>query len=227
MLAALIAVPIITIIDLGGVDPVVEPISQVRPDALSIFAGTTFAGIVSTLAWVWDTSASSHYRALHGNAHPRRRKVRPPHRHQLDGPDRVQCSAVHSMGIAYFARHPEASSPTWKRGVGLPGPLRRFSSTPLLQVSSLAAVLTAIMSTLSSQADRVLLRSGGGPYGIFSSKKLTPPSPCGFPAAGVALVAGPCLAWNPNSSIPAAGRFCVGCSRFGIRPTRSTSPLLA
>ena len=29
----------------------VESISQVRPDALSIFAGTTFAGIVSSLAW--------------------------------------------------------------------------------------------------------------------------------------------------------------------------------
>jgi len=51
MLAALIAVPIVAITNMGGLDHVTNAVANVRPDALGLFAGTTFIGIASALAW--------------------------------------------------------------------------------------------------------------------------------------------------------------------------------
>ena len=110
MLAALIAVPVITIIDLGGVGPVVESISQVRPDALSIFAGTTFAGIVSSLAWGLGYFGQPHiivrFMAMRTPA-----DAKSGRRIGISWMVLTVFGALSGafMGIAYFATHPEAS----------------------------------------------------------------------------------------------------------------------
>lgn len=152
MLAALIAVPVVTIIDLGGVGPVVESISQVRPDALSIFAGTTFAGIVSSLAWGLGYFGQPHiivrFMAMRTPA-----DAKSGRRIGISWMVLTVFGALSGafMGIAYFARHPEASltNPETAESVFLD--LAQILFHPLVAGLILAAVLAAIMSTLSSQ----------------------------------------------------------------------------
>lgn len=49
MLVALVMVPVVTLATLGG--GVAEDVAAVNPDALDLFAGTTTLGIISALAW--------------------------------------------------------------------------------------------------------------------------------------------------------------------------------
>ena len=204
MLAALIAVPVITIIDLGGVGPVVESISQVRPDALSIFAGTTFAGIVSSLAWGLGYFGQPHiivrFMAMRTPA-----DAKSGRRIGISWMVLTVFGALSGafMGIAYFARHPEASltNPETAESVFLD--LSQILFHPLVAGLILAAVLAAIMSTLSSQLIVCSSALVEDLYGIFSSKKLSASKSLWLGRAGVAIVAlvAGALAWNPNSSI--------------------------
>lgn len=204
MLAALIAVPVITIIDLGGVGPVVESISQVRPDALSIFAGTTFAGIVSSLAWGLGYFGQPHiivrFMAMRTPA-----DAKSGRRIGISWMVLTVFGALSGafMGIAYFARHPDASltNPETAESVFLD--LSQILFHPLVAGLILAAVLAAIMSTLSSQLIVCSSALVEDLYGIFSSKKLSASKSLWLGRAGVAIVAlvAGALAWNPNSSI--------------------------
>lgn len=204
MLAALIAVPVITIIDLGGVGPVVESISQVRPDALSIFAGTTFAGIVSSLAWGLGYFGQPHiivrFMAMRTPA-----DAKSGRRIGISWMVLTVFGALSGafMGIAYFARHPEASltNPETAESVFLD--LAQILFHPFIAGLILAAVLAAIMSTLSSQLIVCSSALVEDLYGIFSSKKLSASKSLWLGRAGVAIVAlvAGALAWNPNSSI--------------------------
>ena len=204
MLAALIAVPVVTIIDLGGVGPVVESISQVRPDALSIFAGTTFAGIISSLAWGLGYFGQPHiivrFMAMRTPA-----DAKSGRRIGISWMVLTVFGALSGafMGIAYFARHPEASltNPETAESVFLD--LSQILFHPLVAGLILAAVLAAIMSTLSSQLIVCSSALVEDLYGIFSSKKLSASKSLWLGRAGVAIVAlvAGALAWNPNSSI--------------------------
>ncbi|WP_314506244.1 sodium/proline symporter PutP [uncultured Rothia sp.] len=204
MLAALIAVPVVTIIDLGGVGPVVESISQVRPDALSLFAGTTFAGIVSSLAWGLGYFGQPHiivrFMALRTPA-----DAKSGRRIGISWMVLTVFGALSGafMGIAYFARHPEASltNPETAESVFLD--LSQILFHPFIAGLILAAVLAAIMSTLSSQLIVCSSALVEDLYGIFSSKKLSASKSLWLGRAGVAIVAlvAGALAWNPNSSI--------------------------
>ena len=204
MLAALIAVPVITIIDLGGVGPVVESISQVRPDALSIFAGTTFAGIISSLAWGLGYFGQPHiivrFMAMRNPA-----DAKSGRRIGISWMVLTVFGALSGafMGIAYFARHPEASltNPETAESVFLD--LAQILFHPFIAGLILAAVLAAIMSTLSSQLIVCSSALVEDLYGIFSSKKLSASKSLWLGRAGVAIVAlvAGALAWNPNSSI--------------------------
>ena len=204
MLAALIAVPVITIIDLGGIGPVVESISQVRPEALSIFAGTTFAGIISSLAWGLGYFGQPHiivrFMAMRTPADAksgRRRGI------SWMGLTVAALRSGAFMGIAYFARHPNTSltNPETAESVFLD--LSQILFHPFIAGLILAAVLAAIMSTLSSQLVVCSSALVEDLYGVFSSKKLSAAKSLWlgrFGVAIVALIAG-ALAWNPNSSI--------------------------
>ena len=204
MLAALIAVPVITIIDLGGVGPVVESISQVRPDALSIFAGTTFAGIISSLAWGLGYFGQPHI-IVRFMAMRTPSDAKSGRRIGISWMVLTVFGALSGafMGIAYFARHPEASltNPETAESVFLD--LSQILFHPFIAGLILAAVLAAIMSTLSSQLIVCSSALVEDLYGIFSSKKLSASKSLWLGRAGVAIVAlvAGALAWNPNSSI--------------------------
>ena len=204
MLAALIAVPVITIIDLGGIGPVVESISQVRPEALSIFAGTTFAGIISSLAWGLGYFGQPHiivrFMAMRTPA-----DAKSGRRIGISWMVLTVVGALSGafMGIAYFARHPNTSltNPETAESVFLD--LSQILFHPFIAGLILAAVLAAIMSTLSSQLVVCSSALVEDLYGVFSSKKLSAAKSLWlgrFGVAIVALIAG-ALAWNPNSSI--------------------------
>ena len=204
MLAALIAVPVITIINLGGIGPVVESISQVRPEALSIFAGTTFAGIISSLAWGLGYFGQPHiivrFMAMRTPA-----DAKSGRRIGISWMVLTVVGALSGafMGIAYFARHPNTSltNPETAESVFLD--LSQILFHPFIAGLILAAVLAAIMSTLSSQLVVCSSALVEDLYGVFSSKKLSAAKSLWlgrFGVAIVALIAG-ALAWNPNSSI--------------------------
>lgn len=152
MLAALIAVPVITIIDLGGVGPVVESISQVRPDALSIFAGTTFAGIVSSLAWGLG---------YFGQPHILVRFMAAESLHTIPNARRIGMVwmflclfgsiGVGYFGIAYFGSHPEIPNTVAANNETVFVEISRLLFNPWIAGLLLAAILAAVMSTLSCQ----------------------------------------------------------------------------
>ncbi len=204
MLAALIAVPVITIIDLGGIGPVVESIGQVRPEVLSIFAGTTITGIISSLAWGLGYFGQPHiivrFMAMRTPA-----DAKSGRRIGLSWMLLTVVGALGGafMGIAYFARHPEASltNPETAESVFLD--LSQILFHPFIAGLILAAVLAAIMSTLSSQLVVCSSALVEDLYGVFSTKKLSASKSLWFGRFGVAIVAlvAGALAWSPNSSI--------------------------
>ena len=172
---------------------------------------------------------ASHYRALHGNAHPRRRKVRPPHRHQLDGPDRVRCAQRCIHGYRLLCTPPRGiPHQPRNRGVGLPGPLAD-SLPPLYCRSHLGCGSGGNYVHPLLTADRVLLRSGGGPLRYLllkeAQRRQVPVArPCRRGNRGTGRR---CPGMEPQQLHSAAGRIRVGWFRFGIRTDRSTLPLLA
>ena len=51
MFVALIMVPIVALSDIGGMQQAISILDGINPDLLSMFSGTTFIGIVSAMAW--------------------------------------------------------------------------------------------------------------------------------------------------------------------------------
>ena len=152
MLAALIAVPVVTIIDLGGIGPVVESISQVRPEALSIFAGTTFAGIISSLAWGLG---------YFGQPHIIVRFMAAESLHTIPNARRIGMIwmflclfgsvGVGFFGIAYFGSHPEIPNTVAANNETVFVEISRLLFNPWIAGLLLAAILAAVMSTRSCQ----------------------------------------------------------------------------
>ena len=51
MFVALIIVPIVTLMEVGGLDTAIAGVRATDPELLNIFRGMTFIGIVSTVSW--------------------------------------------------------------------------------------------------------------------------------------------------------------------------------
>ena len=51
MFIALILVPVVTIVNIGGWDPTFTEIRSIDPDLLHVFEGTSTIGIISLVAW--------------------------------------------------------------------------------------------------------------------------------------------------------------------------------
>ncbi|GEE02024.1 sodium:proline symporter [Gordonia spumicola] len=149
VVVALLAVPIIGIINLGGIGETIDGVRSVNPDDLSFFAGTSFVGIVSAAAWGLGYFGQPHiivrFMALRtpGEAGTARR---------IGIAWMFACAlgAVGTalVGIAYFAKH-KADAPADSETVFLS--LSSILFHPFIAGLVLAAVLAAIMSTISSQ----------------------------------------------------------------------------
>lgn len=155
MLIALLSVPVVVIISMGGFGPVAASITEVNPEALNLFAGMSEgAGVwilatISTAAWGLGYFGQPHiivrFMALRTvqDAKIGRRISLTWMLLSVAG-----TVAAGLVGIAYFSEDP---------AIALEDPeavflvLSRIFFHPLVAGFVLAAVLAAIMSTMSSQ----------------------------------------------------------------------------
>jgi sodium/proline symporter len=156
MLAALIAVPVVAVTQMGGVGAVVDEARAVNPDAFNLFSGLSNEGallgivaIVSTAAWGLGYFGQPHiivrFMALRSV-----REATVARRVSLTWMLLTTGGAVATalIGIAYFADDP---------ALPLDDPetvflvLSQILFHPFVAGLVLAAVLAAIMSTMSSQ----------------------------------------------------------------------------
>ncbi|GAB10551.1 sodium/proline symporter [Gordonia araii NBRC 100433] len=149
VVTALIAVPVVGIVDLGGVGVTVDQIRDVDPSLLSFFAGGSLLGIISAAAWGLGYFGQPHiivrFMALRSPADA-------PTARRIGIGWMVLCAlgAVGTalVGIAYFNVH-AADKPADAETVFLA--MSQVLFHPFIAGLVLAAVLAAIMSTISSQ----------------------------------------------------------------------------
>jgi SSS family solute:Na+ symporter len=148
MVIALVLVPIVVFIQLGGVQPVFEAIHLKDPKYLSLFEGTTTIGIFSLLAWGLGYCGQPHIIV---------RFMAIDHVKQLKKARRIGISwmiftvggamLVGLVGIAYMGK--------FNQVIDDPETIFIFFSRtlfhPLIAGFLLSAILAAIMSTISSQ----------------------------------------------------------------------------
>ncbi|AUH69542.1 sodium/proline symporter PutP [Gordonia sp. PS3] len=149
VVVALLAVPIIGIIDLGGVGATIDGVNAAMDNGLSFFAGTTVIGIISAAAWGLGYFGQPHiivrFMALRSPS-----EAGVARRIGIGWMLLCALGAVGTalVGIAYFAEH-TAQAPKDAETVFLS--LSQLLFHPFIAGLVLAAVLAAIMSTISSQ----------------------------------------------------------------------------
>ncbi|TWS22710.1 sodium/proline symporter PutP [Tsukamurella sputi] len=149
MLAALVAVPIVALIEVGGPSVTVDTVNSVNPDFFSLFAGGTALGIISAAAWGLGYFGQPHiivrFMALRSP-----QEAATARRFGISWMVATALGAIATafIGIAYFALHPE-KAPKDPETVFLV--LAQILFHPFVAGLVLAAVLAAIMSTVSSQ----------------------------------------------------------------------------
>jgi sodium/proline symporter len=152
MLAALVVVPIVAVIQMGGPAEVYSAVIEVKPHAFSLIAGGTAIGAISAAAWGLGYFGQPHiivrFMALRSAADATAgRRI---------GIGWMVLTVLGAMstaivGIAYFATHPGASLSSPKKAESVFLDLAQIFFHPFLAGFVLAAVLAAIMSTISSQ----------------------------------------------------------------------------
>jgi sodium/proline symporter len=148
MFIALILVPAVTLFHTGGVGDAVSTIQSIDPNLLDLWKGTSFLGIISLFAWGLGYFGQPHiivrFMAISS--------VKEMKSARRIGMGWMIFSVVGAMltglfGIAYFSQH----------GTKLDDPETVFIQLgeilfhPLITGFLLAAILAAIMSTISSQ----------------------------------------------------------------------------
>ncbi|WP_167132831.1 sodium/proline symporter PutP [Paramicrobacterium chengjingii] len=151
MLAALIAVPIVAVINAGGPSTVVDTIVDIDPNLLNLVSGGTALGIISAAAWGLGYFGQPHiivrFMALKS---PQDAKAG-----RRIGIGWMILTVVGSIataliGISYY--HNTGGAPTdAKSGETVFLDLAQVLFHPFIAGLVLAAVLAAIMSTISSQ----------------------------------------------------------------------------
>nr|WP_163100814.1 sodium/proline symporter PutP [Peribacillus alkalitolerans] len=148
MFLALILVPIVTLMQLDNPASAIETMKQVNPDVMNIFKGTTFIGIMSLMAWGLG---------YFGQPHIIVRFMAITHVRELKSARRigigwmivtvVGAMATGLAGLAYItATNQDLSDPETIFIF-----LSQVLFHPLISGVLLAAILAAIMSTISSQ----------------------------------------------------------------------------
>ena len=148
MFIALVLVPIVAINDVGGIEQINNSVESINPNLLNLFSGVSALGIMSAMAWGLGYFGQPHiivrFMAIRSVADlPKARRI---------GMTWMIVAIIGAMatgfsGIAYVA----------KTGVELNDPetifilLSQVLFSPLIAGFLLAAILAAIMSTISSQ----------------------------------------------------------------------------
>lgn len=147
--AALILVPAVGVFHTGGIAATIDSINQVNPDMFSLVAGGTVLGGISAAAWGLGYFGQPHiivrFMAMRSPADAKAgRRIGIGWMLMTV----LGTTATAMVGIAYFQQHPELTL-TDPEAVFLE--LANIFFHPFLAGIVLAAVLAAIMSTISSQ----------------------------------------------------------------------------
>ncbi|HEO8418201.1 sodium/proline symporter PutP [Niallia sp. FSL W8-0635] len=148
MFIALILVPVVAFTDIGGVQNTFQEIKNVDPSLLDFFKGTSFLGIISLLAWGLGYFGQPHI-IVRFMAIGSIKQLKTARR---IGMSWMIVSIIGAMltgliGIAYYSMHGQELADPETVFIG-------FSTIlfhPLITGFLLAAILAAIMSTISSQ----------------------------------------------------------------------------
>ncbi len=146
MLLALIVIPIVVIYELGGWNETIQKVGNINPAHLDITTGATFIGVVSLLAWGLGYFGQPHIIVRFMGI----KSTKEIPKARLIGMTWMIVSLFGAIfvgfaGIAYFAEEPLANSETV---------FIMFSQilfNPWVAGFLLAAILSAIMSTVDSQ----------------------------------------------------------------------------
>jgi SSS family solute:Na+ symporter/sodium/proline symporter len=148
MFIALVLVPIVAINEVGGISEVQRSVSNINPELLNIFSGVSLISIISAMAWGLGYFGQPHiivrFMAI--------RSVKDMPTARRIGMSWMIVTIIGAMatgftGVAYVA----------KTGIKLDDPetifilLSQVLFNPLIAGFLLAAILAAIMSTISSQ----------------------------------------------------------------------------
>lgn len=148
MVTALIMVPVVTLINTGGITSTFHKIYSIDPNLLNLFKGTSFLGIVSLFAWGLGYFGQPHI-IVRFMAISSAKEIKTARR---IGMGWMIFSIVGAMltgllGIAFFSNN----------GIKLADPetvfiqLGQILFHPIITGFLLSAILAAIMSTISSQ----------------------------------------------------------------------------
>ncbi|MHB9006454.1 MAG: sodium/proline symporter PutP [Limisphaerales bacterium] len=152
MIFALILVPIIVLMKVGGLEAAIETVRAVDPMRLDFFTGTSWVGIASLLAWGLGYLGQPHILARFMSAASV--KVIPDAR-RIAMTWMVLClmgaMAAGFLGIAYFSVHAEHAAPVQANREAVFLTLTQVLFNPWIAGVLLSAVLAAVMSTLSCQ----------------------------------------------------------------------------
>ena len=148
MVVALILVPVVTIMHVNGLGPAFETIKSIDPALLDIFKGTSVLGIISLFAWGLGYVGQPHI-IVRFMAISSVKEIKSARRIGMSWMIFSVAGAMFTglIGIAYYS----------KAGLKLSDPETIFVELgtilfhPLITGFLLAAILAAIMSTISSQ----------------------------------------------------------------------------
>ncbi|KEK22224.1 sodium/proline symporter PutP [Bacillus gaemokensis] len=148
MVVALVLVPIVTIMNVNGLGPAFDTIKSIDPALLNIFKGTSVLGIISLFAWGLGYVGQPHI-IVRFMAISSVKEIKSARRIGMGWMIFSVAGAMFTglIGIAYYS----------KAGLKLSDPETIFVELgsilfhPLITGFLLAAILAAIMSTISSQ----------------------------------------------------------------------------
>ncbi|TFC83095.1 sodium/proline symporter PutP [Cryobacterium cheniae] len=149
MLVALVVVPVVALNATGGLTATLDSIREVNPDLLSLTAGGSVLGVISAAAWGLGYVGQPHI-IVRFMALRTPQDAKAGRRIGIGWMILTALGAIVTglIGIAYFQQHPEVTLSNPETVFLL---LSQILFHPFVAGLVLAAVLAAIMSTISSQ----------------------------------------------------------------------------
>jgi sodium/proline symporter len=200
MLLALILVPIFGIFATGGLDETISSIKEVNPNHLSLIKGATVAGVISSVAWGLGYFGQPHI-IVRFMAIKSKKEVKQARRIGIGWMMLSLLGALTTalIGVAYFQQNPaQLADPETVFIV-----MGQILFHPFVAGIMLAAILAAVMSTISSQ---LIVTSSALVEDIYKALFNKTADDKHYVLVGrlavllVAVIAA-VLAWNPDSSV--------------------------
>ncbi|NYT43927.1 sodium/proline symporter PutP [Alcaligenaceae bacterium] len=204
MFTALVLVPIMIVFSLGGVGDSIAAVEAIDPSRLDFIANLDTIAIISLLAWGLGYFGQPHILVRFMAAESLQTI---PHARRISMTWMILCLAgavaVGFFGIAYFAAHPDQAAGVTENAERVFIEASLFLFWPLIAGVLLAAVLAAVMSTLSAQLLVCSSSLTQDIYKTFFRKDASQPELVWFGRAMVFMIAliAIWLASDPNSKV--------------------------